>query len=718
MKKRNVSSIVTPKAHVPFNPTTTPNDDAKERRLRRKSAMDRRRSELATPKPRELAASLKALNQVEDGFFGDLEITGSAEKAKANLPHLSSEELNRRFEEWMKIAADNKINMHNTWDFALIDYFYDMRLLKDGGTINFQKASCTLDGCVKIYSSRVDSVATETGKLLTGLTDAPGAKEGQNDDHSQENANIRKSRKKGANTTNTLADSDTLNLKKFDLELAADPLFRKACAEFDEGGASGLLLNSLNVDNTGRLLFDAGSEIGFINNSQDNKKDSITETDLVLDNNNNLDSNILEILADINNKMEDKVIVPLLRDYVLEKDESDDVNNIDDFLNFGENCEQNEDFNIDNDLNSSANNGNYAQDQQKITENSAPAFDFNSSDAFFSYFDTNSKKNWAGPEHWKVAFPKNIGNKNFNTVESNNAQIKTSKVKKEKEPFIIDFNNNELMDTKKIFLQPTKLSQLRLPKSATNSKNKHLLPADMQFNSKKIFSLFLKPTLQFKAMNNKASQNASQKSSISTNPTQEGIFTVEGEENFNSFSGYDDDGDDFDQLHQDLDSSNIQSNNDVDSNEISNLSMVETLLNNGSVLLGDSLPALKVIKPLYLQYAKVPKKVDVKRLKDNIWRGISEPKNEDLLEKCDNEDRSIEKIQKANEFENNIISQPGEHKFSDVLGELKKSYTTDKLADISVPFCFICLLHLANEKNLEIQSSQDTSELIIYNPSA
>lgn len=30
-------------------------------------------------------------------------------------------------------------------------------------------ASCTLDGCVKIYTSRVDSVATETTKLLGGL---------------------------------------------------------------------------------------------------------------------------------------------------------------------------------------------------------------------------------------------------------------------------------------------------------------------------------------------------------------------------------------------------------------------------------------------------------------------------------------------------------------------------------------------------------------------
>lgn len=80
------------------------------------------------------------------------------------------------FEEWMKMATDNKINATNSWNFALIDYFHDMSLLKEGDGVNFQKASCTLDGCVKIYTSRVDSVATETGKLLSGLADSGNKK--------------------------------------------------------------------------------------------------------------------------------------------------------------------------------------------------------------------------------------------------------------------------------------------------------------------------------------------------------------------------------------------------------------------------------------------------------------------------------------------------------------------------------------------------------------
>ena len=86
------------------------------------------------------------------------------------------------FEEWMKMATDNKINAANSWNFALIDYFHDMSLLKEGDGVNFQKASCTLDGCVKIYTSRVDSVATETGKLLSGLADSGGKKQKRGED--------------------------------------------------------------------------------------------------------------------------------------------------------------------------------------------------------------------------------------------------------------------------------------------------------------------------------------------------------------------------------------------------------------------------------------------------------------------------------------------------------------------------------------------------------
>ena len=116
----------------------------------------------------------------EVGEDGGLTVVGSsAVTPMKRVPILAN------FEEWMKMATDNKINATNSWNFALIDYFHDMSLLKEGDGVNFQKASCTLDGCVKIYTSRVDSVATETGKLLSGLADS-GNKKGRRGDEDGE----------------------------------------------------------------------------------------------------------------------------------------------------------------------------------------------------------------------------------------------------------------------------------------------------------------------------------------------------------------------------------------------------------------------------------------------------------------------------------------------------------------------------------------------------
>ena len=61
------------------------------------------------------------------------------------------------------MSTENKINTKNTWDLSLIDYMNDM--LDDDSATNFQKASCTIDAGVKIFSTRVDSIHTETFKV-------------------------------------------------------------------------------------------------------------------------------------------------------------------------------------------------------------------------------------------------------------------------------------------------------------------------------------------------------------------------------------------------------------------------------------------------------------------------------------------------------------------------------------------------------------------------
>jgi len=83
-----------------------------------------------------------------------------------------------------------------------------------------------------------------------------------------------------------------------------------------------------------------------------------------------------------------------------------------------------------------------------------------------------------------------------------------------------------------------------------------------------------------------------------------------------------------------------------------------------------------------VMYSRVAKKVDIKKLKDNIWRCI-----ENQLAKLDQ-------------------SQAKQLKFSMVIKQLKTLYTFDSLKDLSTSFCFICLLHLANEYGFKIDKDE------------
>lgn len=44
--------------------------------------------------------------------------------------------------------------------------------------------------------------------------------------------------------------------------------------------------------------------------------------------------------------------------------------------------------------------------------------------------------------------------------------------------------------------------------------------------------------------------------------------------------------------------------------------------------------------------------------------------------------------------------------FTSVISDLQRSYPRDKMDEISTSFCFICLLHLANEKGLKIETGE------------
>lgn len=52
-------------------------------------------------------------------------------------------------------------------------------------------------------------------------------------------------------------------------------------------------------------------------------------------------------------------------------------------------------------------------------------------------------------------------------------------------------------------------------------------------------------------------------------------------------------------------------------------------------------------------------------------------------------------------------------KFTDIINNLQAVYPRQQMADISTSYCFICLLHLANEKGLVIETQDGWQDLSV-----
>ena len=252
----------------------SPNNDALEKRrnklARQASETQKRSFTEALDEARADAAGKSPLQRQSSVLSRSGSIASSNASAPPRRPAaLSAESVLNLYSNCIKLASENKINAKNTWSLALIDHISEIvRDSKDeDGQTNFQKSSCTLDAGVKIYASRVDSFHNETFKMLGGMnkvatveeeeeTGAEGAKgdgEGLDGDANAQTTKKRRSTRAVA----TLEPPDAHTTKQVDETNVVDPLFQKTSALFDEGGASGLLLNNLSVHRGCNICFDS-----------------------------------------------------------------------------------------------------------------------------------------------------------------------------------------------------------------------------------------------------------------------------------------------------------------------------------------------------------------------------------------------------------------------------------------------------------------------------
>ncbi|KAG7391001.1 hypothetical protein PHYPSEUDO_006136 [Phytophthora pseudosyringae] len=218
---------------------------ARRRRKRRSLAFQQRRRSL-TPSERKANAAAGA---------------GGAAAAPAH----SKQYISDMYSTIIKMSSENKINVKNSWSLHLIDHMEDILDSSkksadadaDDDTYNFQKASCTLDASIKIYSYRVDDTWNSSYKILENLsrTEQKHGAEDAGSDGEGAARTARKTRKTHARTIEK--NLNNINLKAYDTECEADPLFHKMSQSFDEGGAKGMLLANLSVYDGCKILLNS-----------------------------------------------------------------------------------------------------------------------------------------------------------------------------------------------------------------------------------------------------------------------------------------------------------------------------------------------------------------------------------------------------------------------------------------------------------------------------
>lgn len=617
----------------------------------------------------------------------------------------------------------------------------------------------------------------------------------------------------------------SLQLKKFELEFAVDPLFKKASADFDEGGAKGLLLNHLSIDAQGRIVFDSSDDVDQTMAERNEQAEteaqgsksptprpqtadsavSTVEVDLrplakkffpdlgILS-----ELDICPSLKNLDFGDESGTFdIPFLRapeDWRQENPqpeqslrEASGIMLDDDIaIGFDDDDATVSGFDIGGDagfgeggevwareaalepmlkvhrvsMGAVENNDgsgivfDSTEDEYKISLTHQPAS--RDHENILSYFDNALRKDWAGPEHWKIRRIKE-------TVAASNSTT-APRQRKEKEPFEINFTSPlDPAIAEMIYAQTSSNSAISLPKTQWKTKGRNLLPDDKHFNSKNLLRLFLKPKARMgsrsrnyaRQLNNRrqpdflSSNNgemdeqfwASQKPEL--DPTGADANAAPGGAYDADFFA-DDDGlafphglpmgdDDDDNLpfaDAREDFSPPLDPNAPQGGSVGGpggLSGINALLNNTAPTLGFGSQLVtqggRRVRPEYVAYARVAKKVDVRRLKEVMWKGMgdrliasssfssaspsaavtatpSAPTSApapDTAGDVPASELSDQNASAAPNPENNL-------RFTEVMNSLQSAYPEQAMRDISTSYCFICLLHLANEKGLVLEN--------------
>ncbi|XP_019646176.1 PREDICTED: condensin complex subunit 2-like [Branchiostoma belcheri] len=622
---------------------------------------------------------------------------------------LTNAQLADHYTSCIKLSAENKINVKNAFGLHLIDYMSHLLKTKNRNEVtNFQVASCTLDASAKIYAYRVDAVHADAFKMLGGLGHTENAnKSPAEGDLPEGDGEVKgKKPKKSGMSITTENNLKNINVNNFDLEFEVDPLFKKMSATFDEGGTRGLLLNHLScMDDNMELLFDAKS---LATATLGEKVDDTGSTEQV-----DLSEFLQHQHKGVLERISTAEVCPPFTDFKFMEYDQDFFGEVMSKQGKGEHAfdlnaetqpieEEGPDYDMDGDDDDGYHGGMDGGDgtimeQSMLVEGQPTRMlqDANTSrppildgtvgslvlalePSEYSYFDSKLLSLWAGPEHWKLKpRSKDAGKEGGD-----------KKARQKKEPFVLVYQDIGEAEFEKQFIETKVATTLTKKTLDKYSKDSKVLPPDLSYRADALFRLFGKASVMVKRQVEEDSQMDDGIENYDYNnrndcanycPGLEG-----GDDSDNESAGFQD----FSQASSHF---NFSHDTTIQGNMSCNASMLESQMGPDGLV-----QAPRKVAKIDIDYARQAKRIDVRKLKGTMWNWLIKPHAPE---------------DPGHSAEEEAVS--GEQTFTELMQELPTMVSGQTAKNLSVPIAFVCLLHLANEKCLQIDGNADLSELTV-----
>eukprot|EP00040_Diaphanoeca_grandis_P025280 m.139816 g.139816 ORF g.139816 m.139816 type:complete len:683 (+) comp30083_c0_seq2:78-2126(+) len=659
-KSTSCLSPASPKLHIQEN------DDKQEKTMRRRSKL----AEINHNSPYR-SSPLKRANR---------EVPATAK--------LSNDQLSALISATIEGQVKRKITSKNAFEWNLIDYLSEICTTQENVDMpSFSTLANVIDASGEIYASKVEHLLADTIKVRTDLSRSSTGKSASNEDDSTDDAPTKtKAHRFSGNTI--VKNVSTITMDKLDLEFSVDPLFRKTSAAFDQGGARGLLLNHLTTQGLSELKFDSSDSTDPVAHAK-----SVTSSPLDMD-------VVRELFpfAEINESKPQ--ICPEFASFKFSGwDPVTSKETINDGTNNGIEVAPTQTMTVDTEYTEDV----YEQDDdvafdQSFSEMPESEEPFMATDGADGVVDTHRQANTNGKREIVL-----LQNNTFGWLEGNvggaggwhggsefsvaaKKGVKKGGVSKavKKAKFILkielDFDWKKLLGASR--------AATTLAKSTTEATVSNLLPDDLQRAAKDLTTLFLMPKRQGKVLTRKYGDsedddNMDDWANGSTFGDDAYIPNDSNGDDYNDtdspiplFDGCDDDDDDNEQDDMDMD---IPAGPQSDEN--GNLKLIENV---------------RQVQKINIGYAQKPKIMDIKKLKASIWDEISE----NVSSTTANSDGSTALEEKPLLFNQLVTDVP--HKVSSKMAE-----------NLSVPIMFVCLLYLANDKELRISGVDSMENLQI-----